>query len=215
MGMVIPTICKDQVAGAAKAYLHELEAGSRVEECDRAKALLAGAEAEFGRQHSTRQLQLDASLAQVSKAKATLDHAEAELKRTRLTSPIAGVVVWKFFHGGEVIDAMQQRPVISVADLSRLRIRASVDEADYPRVVRGQRVKITADAFGETCFHGRVEMVGSAAGEKPFNTGDAREKQDVRVIETLVRLDEPAPLKLGLRVTAFFDMATVEGEDNK
>lgn len=200
----------DAAAGkrdAARAYLRELQAGSRIEERERAKALLAGAEAELGRQQSTRQFQLDASLAQLSRAKANLDHAEAELKRTRLTSPIAGVVIWKFFHGGEVIDAIQQRPVISVADLSRLRIRASVDEADYPRVLQGQRVKITADAFGETCFYGRVEMVGSAAGEKPFGTGDAREKIDVRVIETIIRLDDLTPLKLGLRVTAFFEAA--------
>jgi multidrug resistance efflux pump len=200
---------------AAKAHLHELQAGSRTEELVIAKAQLASAEAEFNRQLSTRQLQLNASVAQVSKAKANLDHAEAELKRMRLTSPITGVVVWKFLHGGEVIDAIQQRPVISVADLTQLRIRAFVDETDYPRVLRGQRVKISADAFGEKCFYGRVELIGSAAGEKPFSTGDAREKQDIRVIETLVRLDEPTPLKLGLRVTTFFETGAAEGKDHK
>ena len=69
-------------------------------------------------------------------------------------------------HGGEAIDAMYRPPVAAIADLSRLRILAFFDEADYPHIVKGQTAKISADTFGERTFAGHVDLVCSAAGEK-------------------------------------------------
>jgi HlyD family secretion protein len=189
----------------AQAHLRELQAGARAEELDKAAAVLASAEAEVARQNATRQSQLDLALAQVAQANARVTEAIAAFEKTRLYAPINGAVVWKFMYGGEAIDAIRSQPVIAVADLSHLRIRASVDEADYPHVVKGQAVKITADAFGDHTFTGHVELIGSTAGEKPFKTGEPRERIDVRVIEALIMLDNPTPFKLGLRVTAMFE----------
>jgi HlyD family secretion protein len=188
-----------------QAHLNELQAGSRLEDLNKSAALLASAEAELARQESTRQFQLDLARAQVAQAGAHAADAAAALEKTRLYAPIGGAVIWKFMHGGEAIDALQRQPVAAIADLEHLRIRASVDEADYPHIFKGQAVKITADAFGARAFTGRVDLIGSAAGEKPFTTGEARERMDVRVINVLITLDAPSPLKLGLRVTAAFE----------
>jgi len=190
---------------AARARLQELEAGTRPEEIERARAVLASAQAELARQAATQPLRMDAVRAQLAQACAELQRAEAELNKTLLVSPIDGTVVWKFLDGGEAIDAIQRRPVLAIADVSRLRVRASVDEADYPRIRAGQKVRIAADAFPDEFFSGVVERVGRSAGEKPFTTGEARERLDVRVIETIVKLDDASRLKLGLRVRAFFD----------
>jgi multidrug efflux pump subunit AcrA (membrane-fusion protein) len=200
---------------AANSRLREFQTGSRPAEIDRARALLKASEADLDRQRSTREFQLAAARAQSAKAKADLDNQEAELNRTRLVSPLSGVVVWKFVHGGEVIDAIQQQPVASVADLSHLRVSAWVDEADYAKLAPGQSVKISADAFANSYFSGRVEKIGSTAGEKPFTTGQAKERLDVRVIEAAICLPENSPLKLGLRVTAYFELGKKAVADSK
>jgi multidrug resistance efflux pump len=189
----------------AQARLHELQAGSRPEDLQKAAVILSSAEAECARLESTRQFQMDLARAQLSQAIAHAAEAAAALNKTRLHSPIAGEVIWKFLHGGEAIDVMQRQPIAAISDLTHLRVRAFVDEADYPYIFKGQAVKITAEAFGTRTFSGRVELIGSSAGEKPFTTGDARERIDVRVIEVLITVEAPSTLKLGLRVTALFE----------
>jgi multidrug resistance efflux pump len=190
---------------AATAQLQQLQAGSRKEDLDRARATLGAAQVELSRLEKTRPYELNAVRAQLSQARAQAANAEAMLKKTRVYSPIDGKVVWKFLHGGETIDAIQRQPVATVADTKLLRVRASVDEADYPYVHAGQAVRIKADAFDGKYFAGRVEYIGSSAGEKPFYTGEARERMDVRVIQVLITLNDATPLKLALRVTVLFD----------
>jgi hypothetical protein len=81
-------------------------------------------------------------------------------------------------HGGEAIDAMQRQPVAAIADLARLRIRASVDEADYPHIVKGQSAKISADASASIGY-----FAESANGTARINKQGRLEK----------KIDAPAP----------------------
>lgn len=191
---------------AAKAQLAELEAGARIEDREKARAMLASAQNELTRQKTTAPFQLNAASGAVAFARAQIAVLEAQLAKTLLTSPIDGTVVWKFLHAGNAVDGIQHQPVIAVADTTKLRVRASIDEADYPRIQKGQRVQIRADAFPGKFFEGRVDHIGHAAGQKPFSTGEATERLDVRVIETTVTLEPNAPFKLGLRVTAYFEV---------
>jgi HlyD family secretion protein len=49
--------------------------------------------------------------------------------------------------------------VMTIADLSDLRIIASVDEASISRIARDQRVDISVDTYGDRVFKGVVERV--------------------------------------------------------
>ncbi len=192
---------------ASKAHLRALETGSRPEEKDRTRAMLASAEAEVLRQKATASFVIQSAQAQVEQSRAQVDLAKAELQKTRIVAALSGTVIRKFMHPGEVIDALHPQPVVTVADLSRLRVRADVDEADFPGVAAGQRVKITADAFAGTAFNGTVQSVSNATGQKRFSTGESKERVDVKIVETVVIFDTPPPakfVKLGLRVTALF-----------
>ena len=62
---------------------------------------------------------------------------------------------------------------------------------------------VTADAYGERRFAGRVIRVGEMLGRKNVHTDDPAEKVDTKVLETLVELDEGTRLPIGLRVDAF------------
>jgi HlyD family secretion protein len=193
---------------AAQANQSLLESGSRQEEKDRARATLAIAEAQLKQLEATQPFKLAAAQAQVKQAKAKLNLTEADLAKTRLHAPIGGVVIWKFLHAGEAVDPMHPTPVVAVADVSRLRVRADVDEADYPQIVRGLPARISADAFSGKFFSGKVQRIADSAGQKRFSTGEAKERMDVKVIETVISLEENCPFKLGLRVTVYFDLGT-------
>ena len=197
---------------SAKARVHALESGSRPEEKGRTRAMLSSAEAEVTRQKTTSPFQLQSAQAQVDQCKAQVDLAKAELEKTKIVSAIDGTVVRKYMHPGEVVDALHPQPVVTVADMTQLRVRADVDEADFPRISVGQRVKITAEAMDDGKFlGGTVTQISHVTGQKRFSTGEAKERMDVKIVETVVKFDSP-PLarmvKLGLRVTAYFELTS-------
>lgn len=189
---------------AVRESLGALLSGARKEEIQRAEAQLAIATAGAKRAVQSRASRVDAAKAQVATAHAQVKLAESELQKTILRAPISGVVVWKYKHTGESVGVLPPDPVVAIADSSKLRVRADVDEQDFGRVKVGQRVHVTADAFPEKKFAGRVTWLSDAAGQKRFSTGEAKEKMDVKVVETVIQLDGKCPLKLGLRVTAWF-----------
>ena len=189
----------------ARARLQDMADGSRPEDIERARAKLAAAEADCECLSANLASELESARLDEEQSQAKFKIAQGELDRTRLFSPIGGTVIWKFMHAGEAIDALRNQGVIAVADQSHLRVRALVDEADYAAIFPGQSVRVTAEAFPGRTFKGRVELICDSAGEKPFSTGEARERHDVRVINVLVALEENQNLKLGLRVRAYFD----------
>ncbi len=200
---------------AARARLKELESGSRPEDVAMAEAALKAAEAEVNRIRSTRESRLKAARGRLERAKAQAAYMEAEAAKAAIRSPVDGTVVWKYRHAGEVVGVMPPETVLVVADTSALRVRADVDEADFAKISVGMPARVRADAFEEKDFVGKVACISASAGEKSFLTGEAREKRDVRVVQTLVSFDNPPPFKLGLRVTVFFDLPTVAPSESR
>lgn len=190
----------------AQQQLSELENGYRDEDKKKALAMLEKAKADVVRIETTKQSRLDEAKAAVDNARARLKLAEVNLEKTVLRSPIDGVVVRKFRYAGQTVGMLPPEIVVTVADMERLQVVASVDEGDYPDIFPGQEVRVTAVAFPGKNFEGTVEKVGKEAGEKPFETGEARERVDIKIVETVVRFNGPVPLKLGQRVTAWFKL---------
>jgi HlyD family secretion protein len=190
---------------ATRTRVKEMEAGPRREATARADAMLDAARAEVKRIQASRAARLEAAGARIGLARASLQLAEAELSRTRLLSPLDGRVVRKHGQAGETVSVMPPIPVIVVADDRQVRVRASIDESDFLKVKPGQRARIGAAAFDGKYLEGVVESISAEAGEKRFSTGEARERQDVKVVETLIRLTGSPQLKLGLRVTAYLE----------
>jgi multidrug resistance efflux pump len=191
---------------AAKARLKEMEAGSRAEDIAMSEAALKAAEAELYRARATQEARLKAARSRVEQAAAQIRWFESEMAKAEIRSPVDGVVVWKYKHAGETVGSLPPETVLVVADTSNLRVRSDVDEVDFARIHVGMPARVRADAFGDRDFRGTVTCIGASAGEKSFLTGEARERRDVRVVQTLISFPNPPPLKLGLRVTVFFDL---------
>lgn len=99
--------------------------------------------------------------AEVKLDEIALLNAQQRLQDTRVFAPIDGVVSTRNVEIGRIIASGISNvgggtTVLTLADLSRLFILASVDESDIGKVEVGQTATITVDAFPETVFSGQV-----------------------------------------------------------
>lgn len=107
------------------------------------------------------QAQLRSAQAQLTQAEASLNQAQVNLQHTIITSPIDGIVVSRNVDVGQTVAAGFQAPTLFVlaADLTKMRVNASIDEADVGRIRPGQRVRFRVDAYPTEEFTGTVVQV--------------------------------------------------------
>ncbi len=113
------------------------------------------------------QAQLATARAQIAQAQAELDSASLDLRRTTIMSPIDGVVINKLVEPGNTVVASFQTPNLFeiAADITRMQVEASVDEADIGQIQVGQKVSFTVDSYAEDAFKGLVKQIRKAATE--------------------------------------------------
>ena len=97
----------------------------------------------------------------MTQARASVNQARVNLSKTVITSPIDGIVISRNVDVGQTVAASLSAPVIFViaADLTRMRLNASIDESDLGRIKEGQAVTFTVDAYPQDMFEGIVEQV--------------------------------------------------------
>ena len=107
--------------------------------------------------HSTYQ----GSEAAVRWANAQVAQAKNALNDMVVRAPIAGIVAKRMVNGGERV--APDMPLVTVVDLSRLELEATVPAADIPGIKVGQPVAFKVDGFGGRRFGGRVERINPVA----------------------------------------------------
>jgi HlyD family secretion protein len=141
--------------------------------------------------------------AEVGLAHARLEEARALYGKTLVRAPIDGVILRRHRKAGESVSTQFDSPIVTMADDRVRRVRIDVDEADVARIAVGQSAYVTADAFGDRRFPGKVVQIGQLLGRKNVRTDEPIERVDTKVLETLVELEGGRELPLGLRVQAF------------
>jgi HlyD family secretion protein len=141
--------------------------------------------------------------ADVRLARARLDEARALYEKTFIRAPIDGVALRRHRKAGESVSTQFDTPIVTMADDSVRRVRVDVDEGDVGRIAIGQAAYVTADAFGDRRFPGKVIRIGQILGRKNVRTDEPTERVDTKVLETLIELEDGRELPLGLRVQAF------------
>jgi RND family efflux transporter MFP subunit len=118
-----------------------------------AKQALDDAESRF----LAAQAQLDLSQAQSTQTSARLDELRINLGNTRIISPVDGYVAKRNADAGAWVS--NNAPVVSVVDISRLRLVANVVEKDLRLVNQGDPATFEVDAFPGEKFKGRIARV--------------------------------------------------------
>jgi HlyD family secretion protein len=102
--------------------------------------------------------------AQVESGQIALSLAQQQLDDTQVVAPIDGVVTARNVQTGQIISSGISNvgggtTVLTLSDLSRIFILASVDESDIGRIALKMPVAITADAFPDKQFRGEVTRI--------------------------------------------------------
>lgn len=150
---------------------------------ERTKIALAQA-AESARRSA--EAQVTHANAVVQQRRAAVKAVQTELERTKIRSPVDGVVIGRSIEEGQQVTVtLQTQTLFTVAqDLREMQIKISVDEADIGKVREGQPVIYTVDSFPGREFRAEVKQIRK----------DSHEKQNV--ITYVVVADAPNPDKI-------------------
>lgn len=111
---------------------------------EKAKASVAAAEAAIKTAQAsmiTAQANIASNEADVRKAQTNVDTASTDLGYTTIRAPMDGTVVSVVTEQGTTVNAMQAAPtIVTLADLSTVRINAQISEADVINVESGMPV---------------------------------------------------------------------------
>jgi HlyD family secretion protein len=112
--------------------------------------------------------------------------AADNLRKTRFVAPFDGVVSALNVEAGEnVITGTMNNPgteILVVSDLSRMLVKADVDETDVVDMKLGQKAKITVDALPDTSFPGTVTEIGNTAKRSLTSAVEGQTNFEVKVV---------------------------------
>jgi HlyD family secretion protein len=202
----------------AKAAFDMLKEGYRKEDIDAARSRLVEAQASLKlatsnlkRIEATEQ-QVDAAKAQVVEARAAVEVARIQLQYSELRAPFAGIVVSRNMEPGEVVSPAEE--VLSLSDLSMVKLKIFVDETDIGKIKPGQRTEVKIDTFPDKIYPGTVGFISPEAEFTPKIIQTQKER--VKLVY-LVKIFIPNPdldLKSGMPADAWFRSETdAHGQD--
>ncbi len=115
----------------------------------------------------TEEVSLKSSLAGLETARATVQDSLTKLERTKIRSPIDGVVLHRAVEVGQTVQSSQSvaKFFTVAADLSQIEIEANVVESDIGGIDNGDPVVFTVDAFPGERFQGSVVQVRQLGAE--------------------------------------------------
>jgi HlyD family secretion protein len=130
-----------------------------------------------------------------------------------LYAPSAGVVTVRQAELGEVV--APGSPVVTLADLDHIWLRAYVAETDLGRIAWGQNVTISTDTYPGKQYHGRISFISSDAEFTPKSVQTTKERVTL-VYRIKIDIDNPThELKPGMPADARIDLSASKTPTNK
>jgi membrane fusion protein YbhG len=186
---------------AAEQQLNLVREGPRKEQIDQARAALQQVRAQLALvKAGPRKEQIDQARARLEQSRQSLAASETRLSYTVIQSPLTGVVLSENIEPGEFVSA--GTPVVTVAEMADVWLRAFINETDLGRVKVGQTARLTTDTYPGKSYEGRVSFLSSQAEFTPRNVQTPQER--VKLVYR-VKIDLPNPdqeLKPGMPADA-------------
>lgn len=152
--------------------------------------------------------QLDATLSTLGTSNASIDGNAAAMEwqikqidntllHSRITSPIDGTVLVKYVEQGEMAGA--GRPIMKVADLNNMYLRAYFTSDQLSNVKVGQKVTVVADFGGDEQYEyqGTVSWISAESEFTPKGIQTRNSRANL-VYATKIAVKNDGKLKIGL-----------------
>jgi ABC exporter DevB family membrane fusion protein len=151
-------------------------------------------------QHSVTPENRDWQESRVAHARANLELAEERLRETKLLAPFDGTVLKLLKREGEGVSMSEPEPVVLFGDLSRMRIRAEIDERFVRHVAVGQAAVVYGRNLAGQTYRGEVVQVEPIMGDKTVFVRTPSERKDLNVVQVLIDLGPEVRAPAGLQV---------------
>ena len=135
----------------------------------------------------TRKEQIDQVRGQIEQSKGVVAYAETQLSNTVIKAPISGTILERNVERGEFVttgfvgDKGAKGYVVSMADLTDLKVELDINQGDFAKLGPKQRGSITTDAFPDRKYDGAIDEVSPEAN---------RQKATVQVKVKVLKPDE-------------------------
>lgn len=174
---------------------------------DLANASLLESRAALDRDRALRQTagsNVELAKANVDNAVQALKLAQIQESYTTLTAPIDGVILVRQAELGEVVSP--GTPIVTLADIDHVWLRAYINETDVGRVRFGQAVTISTDNYPGKRYPGRVSFISDKAEFTPKSVETHAERVTL-VYRIRIDVDNPThELVPGMPADASIDL---------
>lgn len=177
-------------------------------QANQARAALAQADAQvLAAQARLDGLSVGATAEQIAALQARVDQAQAALdtllsgraKRT-IRAPADGIVLDVVAHPGEI--AAPGATLLTLADLSQVRLTVYVPTPQLGQVHLGQSVQVTVDSYAGRAFEGHVVRIADRAEFTPRNVATSEERANLVFAVDIGLPNEDGALKPGMPADA-------------
>lgn len=199
---------KKQVAALREQIAKQNEELRRVENMLKDGAATQKQKDDIEAQIKILESQLDATLSTLDKNTSTINNNSAALEaqiaalddrisKCRIISPIGGTVLVKYAEAGEL--ATVGKPLMKIADLDNIYLRAYFTSDQLAKVNLGDEVKVVADFGGEERYDytGRVAWISSESEFTP-KTIQTKDSRANLVYAVKIAVENDGRLKIGL-----------------
>jgi len=172
----------------------------------RSEASLKAAEQRYNEAvEGSRKEDIAIARANLNQADADLGLSRIDLSYTTLRAPAAGVITVRQAELGEVV--APGSPVVTLADLDHIWLRAYIAEIDLGRIHWGQDATITTDTYPGKQYHGRISFISPDAEFTPKSVQTYKERVTL-VYRIKIDIDNPNhELKPGMPADAHLELA--------
>jgi HlyD family secretion protein len=141
---------------------------------------------------------------QLAMSRVELSGAEAALDNLVVRAPLAATVLQVNIKPGELASPSAAQPLVVLGDVTKLRVRAELDERDYGKIKVGHKVVVRSPAFPGRDIAGTVSSVAPTIDAGRISARGQRSLTDVSVAEVIVDLAERGPFAVGMKVDVYF-----------
>jgi len=177
----------------AQASFAQSDAALKRKEALFERKLVSPEEVEAARtQRNADKARVDANREDVERVLATLAGAQDNLRKTHFTAPIPGTVTQLAIERGEiVVTGTMNNPgtvILTIADMSSMKVEADVDETDVSSVAAGQPATIKVDALPDATLTGHVTEIANS----PKISDQGTQEQQTN-FEVEIEVESPPP----------------------
>jgi len=145
--------------------------------------------------------QIEAAAAQVKASKAAADLVEIQLNHTQLKAPYGGIITSRNVEPGVVVSPGRQ--VLTLSDLSEVKLKIFVGETEIGKVKPGQKVEVKVDTFPGKVYNGTVSYISPEGEFTPKIIQTQKERVKLVYLVQIILPNPDLELKSGMPADAW------------